>query len=150
MLENVLSRMRSAPTLPPPPPEVLSAEIEIDAPPEDGRIALLLHDRPLQIILAITLVINLALFSYLVIRFDALPDLLPLHFDSSGLPDRIEAKTGIFALPLIGVIVLALNLVLGIPIHRRERIATRLLAAGALLVQVMMWVAVSTIVGGLV
>jgi uncharacterized membrane protein len=142
--------MRSAPPAPPPPPEIWSADNEIAPPLEGGRIALLLHDHALQFLLGLGLLINLALFSYLVIRFDALPDLLPLHFDATGLPDRIEAKNGIFALPTIGLIVLALNIGLGIPIHRRERIGTRLLAAGALLVQVLMWLAVSSIIGGLV
>jgi uncharacterized membrane protein len=141
--------MHSVPTTPPPPPELLSADIEIDATETRG-VAALLHDHTLQFLLAATLIVNIALFSYLLIRFDALPELLPLHFDASGMPDRIEAKNGIFALPTIGLIVLVLNIVLGIPIHRRESIATKLLIAGALVVQVIMWVAVSTILGGLV
>ncbi|MDE3088766.1 MAG: DUF1648 domain-containing protein [Chloroflexota bacterium] len=135
--------------LPPESPEVLSARsIEMPAH-EDGAAALLLRDRVLQVLLVLTLLVNLALFAYLAIRFEALPDLLPLHFDVAGFPDRIEPKSGIFGLPLIGFIVLFINGVFGGIVHRHQRAATLLLAASGLLVQILMWVAVINIAGGL-
>ena len=69
--------------------------------------------------------------------------------DAAGLADRIEAKSGIFGLPIIGLLVLALNFALGIPAHRRVRAATILLVTGALLAQILLWFAVSSIIGGL-
>lgn len=110
---------------------------------------LLWRDRALQVLHALALLANLALFGYLALRFEVLPDPLPLHFDAAGLPDRIEAKTGVFGLPIIGFTVFALNTALGILAHRHERAATMLLAASALLVQVLMWVALVNIAGGL-
>ncbi len=104
----------------------------------------------MQVLLLLTLAINLVLLVFLVIRYDALPDPLPLHFDATGLPDRIESKSGIMILPVIGFIVLVSNALLGILVHRRERAATILLAAGALFVQVLMWLAVINIAGGFV
>ena len=143
--------MNPSPPAPPPPPEILEPREEIVATPEaPSRLALLLRDHTLQFFFALTLIVNLALVVYLVLRFDALPDPLPLHFDASGLADRIEAKTGIFGLPLIGFIVLVLNSILGISVQRRERAAAILLITGALLVQILLWFAVSRIIGGLV
>jgi len=145
------TRMNPSPPVPPPPPEILELREEIVATPEPpSRLALLLRDHTLQFFFALTLIVNLALVVYLVLRFDALPDPLPLHFDASGLADRIEAKTGIFGLPLIGFIVLVLNSILGISVQRRERAAAILLITGALLVQILLWFAVSRIIGGLV
>ncbi len=134
-----------------PPPEVLAPARAVDLTPQPpSLLSLLAHDRALQILLGLALAANLALFAYLAIRFDALPGLLPLHFDVSGLPDRIEAKTSIFGLPVIGLIVFFLNAILGALSHRQQRVATLLLAAGALLVQLLMWLAVTNIIGGLV
>jgi len=147
----ITTGMNPSPPAPPPPPEILEPREEIVATPEaPGRLALLLRDHTLQFFFALTLIVNLALVVYLVLRFDALPDPLPLHFDASGLADRIEAKTGIFGLPLIGFIVLVLNSILGISVQRRERAAAILLITGALLVQILLWFAVSRIIGGLV
>jgi hypothetical protein len=64
------------------------------------------------------------------------------------LPDRIEVKSGIFALPLIGLTVIGLNIAFGIFVHRHERAATMLLTTGALLVQILMWLATINILGG--
>ena len=61
----------------------------------------LLGDRALLVLLAAALALNFILAAYLLLRFDALPELLPLHFDSAGLPDRVDSKIGIFALPII-------------------------------------------------
>ena len=133
--------------LPPEAPEALAQP----APPaasSASALTLLLRDRALQILLVLTLLANLALFGCLALRFDAVPDPLPMHFDAAGLPDRIESKTDIFGLPIIGLVLLLLNTALGILIHRRERAAAILLVASALLVQVLMWLATLNI-GGL-
>lgn len=146
-------RMNSTPAniLPPESPETLKPKrpVEIAAQP-DGILTLLARDRTLLVLVALALVVNLALFAYLAIRFDALPDLLPLHFDVLGQPDRIEAKTSIFGLPVIGLIVFFLNAAFGALVHRPQRAAALLLAAAGLLVQVLMWSATLSIIGGLV
>jgi uncharacterized membrane protein len=113
-------------------------------------VTFLLRDHVLQVLLGIAFVANLALFVYLALRFEALPDLLPLHFDVSGLPDRIEAKSSIFGLPIIGLTVFFLNAASGVLVHRQQRAAALLLAASALLVQILMWFATISIIGGFV
>jgi hypothetical protein len=133
---------------PPESPESLGAQagglVQDEAP---SLIALLARDRALQIILAVTFVAVLGLFAYLAVTFDTLPDPLPLHFDASGLPDRIDAKSGIFALPIIGLIVFAANGALGTVVHRHQRAAAILLAVGALMVELLLWFAAISIAG---
>jgi hypothetical protein len=141
--------MSATPPVPPPPPETLAPRPKITAPRAPARLALLARDHTWQALLALAALSNLALFAYLWLRFDALPDLIPLHFDSSGLADRIEAKSGIFGLPVIGLILWLLDTLLAIPLHRHERAGALLLMTGALVAQILLWLAVNSIVGGL-
>ncbi len=119
------------------------------APFEPSPLSLLRRDRALMAILILALLINMALLIFLAVRFEAFPDPLPLHFDASGLPDRIDAKAGIFGLPIIGLVVFAANVFIGFVVHRRERAAAMLFASSALLMQILLWLAALNIVGGL-
>lgn len=130
---------------PPPPPEVLAPRQALSAP---ARVVLLARDHAWQVLFALAVLGNVTLFVYLGLRFDTLPDLIPLHFDSSGLADRIEAKSAIWGMPIIGLLVLVVNTVIGLVLHSHERAATLLLLAGACLVQILLWLAVNGILGG--
>jgi hypothetical protein len=110
----------------------------------------LLADRWLIAFLIVALVVNLALWLFLAIRFPGLNDLLPLHFDAQGFPDRIEAKNGIFNLPLIGLVIVFANAGISLLTRVRERAAGILLAVSAVLVEVLLWLATLNIVGGFV
>lgn len=129
------------------PDEPVSADFPDDEP---GVLALFVRDSALQALIGLALLFDVALFAYLLLRLDGLPELLPLHFDASGFPDRIDQKTSILALPAIGLIVIALNVFIGLLAYRRERATTVLLAASALLMQVLLWFALVNIVGGLI
>lgn len=131
------------------PPEILSEVVEpIPALQVRGFFDRLRRDYVLLTLLGLTLLANLALFGFLLVRYNSLPDPLPLHFDVNGLPDRIESKNGILALPAIGLVVFGLNSMLGIMAYRRQRAATLLLVVGALCVQLLMWLATINIAGG--
>jgi uncharacterized membrane protein len=140
---------------PPPPseaPESLTPPKRIFQLPamDNSAYIALLRDHAFQSLFIVAFVISVSLFIYLLVRFDALPDPMPLHFDAFGQPDRIEAKNGIFALPTIGLGVLVINTALGVIAHLRQRAAALLLAVGALAVEILMWVAMLNIIGGLV
>jgi uncharacterized membrane protein len=132
------------------PPEILSGATK-PAPglQVQGFFDRLRRDYVLLTLVGLTLMVNLALFGFLLVRYNGLPDPLPLHFDVSGLPDRIESKNGILALPAIGLVVFGLNSAFGILAYRRQRAATLLLVVGALCVQMLMWFATINIAGGL-
>lgn len=135
-------------TAPPEAPEALTSTGAVEMTAETTSLAAqFMGDRTLLLLLVLTLAADLVLFGYLAYRFESMNDLLPFHFDASGLPDRIDAKNGIFALPLIGFIVLFVNAVLGIVVHRHQRAASLLLAIGGLAVQVLLLIAAINIAG---
>ncbi|HEY72745.1 MAG TPA: DUF1648 domain-containing protein [Thermoflexia bacterium] len=98
-------------------------------------------------LLATGLLVLLALVGLLCYQFPTLPLLVPLHFDVTGAPDRLGPRGQIFTIPLIGFLVLLLNLLLGGMAYRRERMVSRLLWGGATLVQALTWVAALGILG---
>ena len=59
----------------------------------------------------------------------------------------IGSKAELFELPAIGLTVLMVNTILGFVLHRWERPATYGLGAFALLVQVLLWVAIISLMG---
>jgi len=71
---------------------------------------------------------------------------LPLHFNSLGQADRIGTKTELFALPIIGLIILVTNLVLGLGLYRREKAGSYLLWGAAAAAQTLFWLATFSIV----
>jgi hypothetical protein len=78
----------------------------------------------------------LLMFGLLCFRFPGLSADLPLHFDVNGIPDRIAPKSGLFALPMIGLVTWAFNLIAGVWLYRRvQRAGAYLLWGGALIVQ---------------
>lgn len=101
----------------------------------------MLRDDWLVAILMVAFLVNLGLFAFLVIRFDGMNELIPLHYDAQGFPDRIEQKSGIYVLPMIGLAILFGNALLALAAHRRERAASVLLAVSAMMVQVLLWLA---------
>jgi hypothetical protein len=87
---------------------------------------------------ALTLTGLIGLVSF---RFPALPALLPLHFGASGSPDRLGPRGEVFLIPLIGLLTLLINGVVGGFLYRRDRVASYLLWGGSILVQLLVWTA---------
>lgn len=78
----------------------------------------------------------LVMFGALAFRYPGLSSDLPLHFDVNGLPDRIAAKSELFLLPVIGLIVWLFNTGSGVWLYRHvQRGAAYLMWLGALLMQ---------------
>jgi len=83
----------------------------------------------------------LVLIGLLCFQFPALPQLVPLHFDAAGRPDRLGIRSQVFTIPLIGLLALLLNGTLGGLVYRHERVASYLLWGGTVLIQVLVWIA---------
>jgi len=81
----------------------------------------------------------LVLTALVFLVFPALPSSVPLHFGASGQPDRFAPRGYVFAIPVIGLLVLLANTLLGWALSARERLASHLAWGGALLVQVFIW-----------
>lgn len=105
-----------------------------------------LRDRYLWAMVIIALFVNLGLFAFLLLVVNQLPPLVPLHFDAAGQPDRIEDKGAIFSLPQIGLLMIALNFLLGSAFYRREPLTSYLLCGIAIAAQFLFWFAAVSIV----
>ena len=88
-----------------------------------------------------------ALLGFLADVYGGLPERVPVHFGPGGQADRIAAKSSLLALPAIGVVALAVNSLLGVLLHRHERLATYLLVGMAVSVQAILWLAATSILG---
>jgi hypothetical protein len=102
-------------------------------------------DQTAWALLGLAVVVNLGLFGYLSARFPGLDLQLPLHFNNQGMADRIGAKVELFALPIIGLIILGTNLILGLLLYRRERAGSYLLWGAAAAAQALFWLAIFSI-----
>ncbi len=104
------------------------------------------RDRLAQLLLVLGALANAALFAYLLARYPTLPRILPLHFTAFGGIDRIAPKEQILRLPTIGLITFIANALLGFAFHRREPLATYLLAGTGLLAQFLIAIALLHII----
>jgi hypothetical protein len=95
---------------------------------------------------AIGMLLLLVVLAVIVFRFDSLPEQIALHFDASGRPNDMAAKTDLLRLPLLGLTCLVINSVLGIWLHPRERLLARLLWLGGVIVQVVLLMGVLRLV----
>lgn len=82
-----------------------------------------------------------AMLWFILIRFDAVPQTLPLHYNLNGRPDRIGTPREIFYFPLIAALITAANFALAWSVIRFDRFAARLLLGGTCLAQLVAWVA---------
>jgi hypothetical protein len=93
-------------------------------------------DRLALFLIAAGLLGVLVMFGALSFRYPGLSADLPMHFDVTGLPDRIASKSELFTLPLIGLAVWLFNTIAGVWLYRHvQRGAAYLLWFGALAVQ---------------
>lgn len=94
-------------------------------------------------ILVLTVLLLAGLALWLFRTYSTLPDLLPLHFDADGNADRIAERREIFVLPTIAFVVALVNLSAGLLLRLRFGMvfASYLLWGGALLVQLLFWLA---------
>ena len=107
------------------------------------------QDRLGLALLAVSYASLLALLALLCFRFLGLPRMVPLHFDAAGHVDRLGTRAQLFVVPLIGLLTLLLNSVLGLLFYRHEQVASYLLWGGSILIQFLVWTAAIRILGRL-
>ena len=93
------------------------------------------RDRVAHGLLIAAATLCILLFGLVAFRFPDLPDVIPLHYTITGLVDRRGAATQAFILPLIGLLALGANTLLGGLFYRREQMASYLLWGGTIIVQ---------------
>lgn len=105
------------------------------------RALVLFADRPAVMLLLLGGALIAAMLWFIVLRYDAVPQTLPLHYSTTGQPDRIGTPREVFTLPLITALVAVANIALAWNVIRFDRFAARLLLGGTCLVQAVAWVA---------
>jgi uncharacterized membrane protein len=72
---------------------------------------------PLDILLEITgMIVILGCFVYIAFNYQDLPDSLPRHYGSDGVPDAYSAKGIIWVLPIVGLILyMVIGLISNVP-----------------------------------
>jgi hypothetical protein len=99
------------------------------------------NDRSFWIGLAIALLLNVALATVVASRYEALPSIIPLHWNAAGQSDRLAPKSGLFVIPAIGTGVLIANAISGVLLHIRERFGAQLLIWASVGIQIALWAA---------
>lgn len=106
------------------------------------------HDWAGRALIILGVLGNLALFIYLLWNFQDFPLNVQIHFDKFGVPDRIDQKGGLMWLPLIGLVAVTVNSVLGAWVQRRDKVPAYLLYIAAIVVQLLIALALAGILGG--
>jgi hypothetical protein len=100
----------------------------------------------LPVCVALGTVVLLVVLASITLRYDALPDQVPLHFDVGGEPSQISPKADLVRLPLLGLVCLCVNWTLGVVVHPREQVLARLLWCVGVVVQLVLLVGVLRLV----
>lgn len=88
----------------------------------------------------LTLTALIGLFALICFRYPDLPARLPMHYSVAGLVDRVGVRSDVFILPVIGAMTLLVNVLIGMVVYQRERMASYVLWGGMVLVQFLLWV----------
>lgn len=89
----------------------------------------------------------LVLFLLLLVRYPFLPETMAVRFDPNGIPELVRDKSGLFLLPMIGLICWIINGLWGILMASRNQVTgAYLLWSGAVLVQVSLFFALLSLV----
>ncbi len=99
------------------------------------------RDRVFWLGLLAAFVANFALVAYAIGRYDQLPAIVPMHWNSMGQIDRLAPKAWVFSIPGIGAVILGVNLLLGMVLSFREQFGARLLAWASASAQAGLWFA---------
>ncbi|MEE8347695.1 MAG: PH domain-containing protein [Dehalococcoidia bacterium] len=97
-------------------------------------------DRVAQWLVLVAILINLALWGYV---FTIYPDLSPsitIEFPPLGEITDLHSRNEILKIPAAALAVLAINLVVGLGVHWRERAAAYLVLTGSVFLQMFFWV----------
>ncbi|MCX2727486.1 DUF1648 domain-containing protein [Thermomicrobium sp. 4228-Ro] len=104
-----------------------------------------LRDRVAVGLLVVSGALLLGLVGYLIVRYETLPETLVLHWNASGLPDRIGTRRDLWLLPFVALIVTVANVALALLAEQLEAFAARLILGGTVIVLILTWVALLTI-----
>ncbi len=113
---------------------------------ENGSRTHVLNDNIAVALLGITVLMNVAMVLFILIRYNSLPQSIVLHWNVNGDPDRIGSPREIWVIPIITALVTIANLILSWSIEKFDRFAARFLLAASCMVEVVAWIALITLI----
>ena len=105
------------------------------------------RDRAFWVAMLAGVVASVALSGVISGRYGALPDRIALHLNPQQEAFRIVAKAEMYLFPAIGMLLALVNGIVGLAVHRRERLAAHLLAAMTISLQAPLWIVTLTVLG---
>lgn len=103
------------------------------------------RDRLVLVSLAAALVVNIILWLAVFGKFGYSRELIPLHFNIVYGIDFVGSARELYELPLSGLLLLGVNFYLGKTLYPREKLFAYFLSFAALLVQILLGIAVLTL-----
>ncbi len=113
---------------------------------ESGMRTHVLNDNIGLSLLGLTVLMNVAMVFFILIRYHSLPQSIVLHWNVNGDPDRIGSAREIWVIPIITALVAIANLILSWSIEKFDRFAARFLLAASCMVEVVAWIALITLI----
>lgn len=106
----------------------------------------LLRDQVAVVLLGIA-VFGLILFWITVLtQIGTLADTIVLRYDAVGLPALTGDPRGLLRLPVLATFTVVMNVVVAWAVAEGDRFAARMIIAGAIMVQLVLWVAIILLV----
>jgi hypothetical protein len=97
------------------------------------------------VLLGLALLLLASQFVFLLVQSSRLPEMLVLHWNAAGLPDRIGTRREVWILPIVATIVVFANVALAVLAASLERFAAWLLLGGTIIVLILVWIALLVI-----
>lgn len=99
------------------------------------------QDKFNMIVILNSLILNISIWLFLAFRLKPSEYPVPLHFNIYFGIDVIDDWTSAFIIPIIGLIVVILNMVLSIVIYPREKFISHFLVSSSLFIQILLFLA---------
>ncbi len=108
----------------------------------------MLLDRPSKVLIGLGFVGLIIVFGVLLLAYPSLPDMLAIHYNRSGIPDLVRAKSFLFVMPIIAALAYGINGAWGIWLAcRDQRTGAYLLWSGAIIVEIFSLLALLSLFG---
>lgn len=104
------------------------------------------RDRLILTILVLSFLINIALWIFLRVFIRPGPVPLTLHYTIYFGPDLLGEAWQALTIPLVGLVIIFINIILGFLIYLRDRFTAYFLISILLVVQVFLWIGAITLV----
>jgi len=103
-------------------------------------------DKIILVLLAVALLLNLAIWAILFIKIKPSPLPIILHYNVYFGVDYLGKYTQAYIIPIIGLLVLIVNMILSCLVYPKSKLSVRILTITAAIAQILLMVSAITII----